>query len=258
MATPYAPRVVTGAWTVAGWAAAAYGIFLTVVAFRSAGGVELTGHWVAQPAFKAAMAVLLAVAAAAHPILREARWLIPALTLSAAGDWLLAIPWWEPSFVAGLTAFLLAHLCFLGALVPLAVASGGRLAGAAVMCVASLGLLVWLWPGLTGAGLVVPVVVYIAVLAAMVCAALLAGLPTRWTAVGAVLFAVSDAMIGIGRFVLDSEALAVPIWWVYAGAQLCITAGFFFGRTATSASEAEHQAPADAISVDWGEDESTE
>ena len=44
-----------------------------------------------------------------------------------------------------------------------------------------------------------------AVLAAMVCAALLARLPTPWTAVGAVCFAVSDAMIGIGEFVLGDR-----------------------------------------------------
>ena len=65
----------------------------------------------------------------------------------------------------------------------------------------------------------------------MVCAALLARLPTPWTALGAVCFAVSDAMIGIGKFVLGSEALAVPIWWVYATSLVLITGGFFFGRT---------------------------
>jgi len=37
-------------------------------------------------------------------------------------------------------------------------------------------------------------------------------------------------MIGIGKFVLRSEALAVPIWWAYATSLLLITAGFFFGR----------------------------
>jgi len=63
-----------------------------------------------------------------------------------------------------------------------------------------------------------------------VCAALLADLPTRWTAVGAVCFAGSDGMIGTGQFVLESHALQVPIWWVYAMSQVLITAGFFFGR----------------------------
>lgn len=231
MRTPYATRLVPTAWAAAGWVGAGYGVFLTVLALRSAPGEALTGHWIGQPAFKAAMAVLLAVAAAAHPILREARWLIPALILSAAGDWLLAIPWWEPSFVAGLTAFLLAHLCFLGALIPLAVVSRARLIGVGLTVVSCLVLLVWFWPGLVREQMTVPVTVYVGVLGAMVCAALLAKLPTRWTAVGAVLFAVSDAMIAISRFVLGNEVLAVPIWWAYAAAQLLITAGFFFGRS---------------------------
>ena len=64
----------------------------------------------------------------------------------------------------------------------------------------------------------------------MACAALLARLPTPWTALGAV----SDGMIGIGKFVLGSEALAVPIWWAYAASLLLITAGFFFGRASES------------------------
>jgi uncharacterized membrane protein YhhN len=54
--------------------------------------------------------------------------------------------------------------------------------------------------------------------------------PTQWTALGAVCFAVFDAMIGIGKLVLRSEALAVPIWWAYATSLLPIPAGFFFGR----------------------------
>jgi uncharacterized membrane protein YhhN len=48
--------------------------------------------------------------------------------------------------------------------------------------------------------------------------------------VGALCFAASDAMIAIGRFILDNDALAVPTWWLYAAAQILITAGFFFGR----------------------------
>ncbi|KAA1430854.1 lysoplasmalogenase [Mycolicibacter arupensis] len=229
--TPYATRRVFIAWAAAGWLGVAYGLFLTVVALRSGPGAELTGQWIGQPAFKAAMAVLLAFAAAAHPILREARWLIPALILSATGDWLLAIPWWEPSFVAGLTAFLLAHLCFLGALLPLAEVTRGGLVGVGVVCVSCLAMLAWLWPGMAREGMTVPVAVYVAVLAAMVCAALLAKLPTPWTAVGAVCFAVSDSMIAISKFVLGNEMLAVPVWWTYAAAVMLITAGFFFGRS---------------------------
>jgi uncharacterized membrane protein YhhN len=232
-----------GAWVAAGWAGIAYGTFLTIVALRLPPGEDLTGQWAAQPAFKASMALLLALAAAAHPIVRERRWLMLALVFSAVGDVLLAIPWWEPSFVLGLAAFLLAHLCFLGALLPLARESSRsrpRLIAVAALCAACVALLVWFWPQLGRDGMTVPVTVYMVVLAAMVSAALLARLPTLWTAVGAVFFAGSDAMIGIGRFVLGSEALAVPIWWAYAGAQVLITAGFFFGRlSGTSATPGE-------------------
>ena len=209
---------------------ACYGGFLIVAALRLPPGAELTGQFTLQPAVKALTAVLLAIAALTHPIARERRWLIAALVFSAAGDFLLAMPWWKPSFVLGLGAFLIAHLCFLAALIPLVYQTGPRLAAAAVMVAACLVLLVWFWPRLLAEGMAVPVTLYIAVLGAMVCAALLARLPTPWTALGAVCFAVSDGMIGIGKFVLGSEALAVPIWWAYAAAILLITAGFFFGR----------------------------
>lgn len=227
---PHTPVSVAGAWLAAGWVGAAYGAFLTVVALRSLPGAPLTGQSTIQPVFKASMAVLLAVAAVAHPDVRERRWLMPALGCSAVGDWLLAIPWWPASFEGGLAAFLAAHLCYLGALVPLAAPSRPRLAAVAVTGLACVVLVAWLWPGLSRAGLVVPVIAYVGVLGAMVCAALLARLPTAWAAAGAVCFAVSDAMIGIDEFVSGSETLAVPVWWAYAAAQILITAGFFFGR----------------------------
>ncbi|QLL09527.1 lysoplasmalogenase [Mycobacterium vicinigordonae] len=232
MEVPYAPRLMVGGWVAAGWAGIAYGIYLTVIAVRLPPGSELTGQWSLQPLFKASMAVLLAVAAVAHPVARERRWLLPALLFSGAGDWLLAMPWWKMSFVLGLGSFLLAHICFLLALLPHVAPSRGRVAAAAVMVLASASMLVWFWPHLSqgSENLTVPVTVYLSVLSAMVCTALLARLPTIWTAVGAVCFAASDSMIAIGKFILGNEALAVPIWWSYAAAEILITAGFFFGR----------------------------
>lgn len=216
-------------WLAGALVGAAYGVFLISAAIRLPAGADLTGQFVGQPVVKAVMAVLLA-AAAASPLLRERRWLVGALLFSAAGDFLLAMPWWEPSFVLGLAAFLLAHLCYLAALIPLVAPSGPRTIAAAVTVVACVALLVWFWPSLAAMGMTVPVTVYIAVLGAMVCAALMARLPTIWTAVGAVCFAVSDAMIGISEFVRGDQLLAVPIWWAYAVSQVLITAGFFFGR----------------------------
>jgi uncharacterized membrane protein YhhN len=218
-------------WLAGVLAGAAYGVLLIVTALRLPSGAELTGQFWLQPAVKALMALLLAGAALSHPIARERRWLVGALVFSAAGDFLLAMPWWAPSFVLGLAAFLLAHLCFLAALIPLARRSAPRLAAATVIVAACVALLVWFWPKLLAEGMALPVTVYIAVLGAMLCAALLARLPTPCTALGAVSFAVSDAMIGIGRFVLNDETLAVPIWGAYGTALALITAGFFFGRT---------------------------
>lgn len=110
--------------------------------------------------------------------MRERRWLVAALLFSAAGDYLLAMPWWEPSFVLGLGAFLVAHLCFLAALLPLVRSSRSRLLAASVVLIACAALLAWFWPRLIEQGMTVPVTLYMAVLAAMVCAALLAELPT--------------------------------------------------------------------------------
>ncbi len=231
IASPYASHVTRTLWGAAAVAGAGYGVFLVVVALESPGGAELTGRFGAQPAVKALAAVLLAGAALTHPIRRERRWLVPALVFSAAGDVLLAMPWWQPSFVLGLGAFLVAHLCFLAALLPLASPRPAtRVAAAVAVCAACVALLVWFWPNMVADGMAPPVLVYMIVLAAMVCAALLARLPTPWTALGAVCFAVSDGMIGIGRFEVRSQALAVPIWWAYAASLLLITAGLLFGR----------------------------
>ena len=43
--------------------------------------------------------------------------------------------------------------------------------------------------------------------------------------------------------VLGNEALAVPIWWSYAAAQILITAGFFFDRDALDEPDVERRRP---------------
>ena len=234
MGTRYAgtPGAVRAWWTAGLIAAVGYGIVLAITAWRLPAGADLTGRFAGQPAAKASMAVLLAIAALFHPIVRERRWLVAALLLSAAGDFFLAVPWWKPAFVCGLGAFLVAHLCFIGALFPLrgnTARSRLMLIGAVVLGFAA--MMTRFWPAMIADGMAVPVIVYMTVLAAMVTAALLARLPTIWTAVGALLFAVSDGMIGIGKFILDSQALELPIWWAYAASMVLITAGLFFGRT---------------------------
>jgi uncharacterized membrane protein YhhN len=122
---------------------AGYGVFLILTVLRLPSGAELTGQFALQPAVKALAAVLLAGAALTHPIARERGWLVFALVFSAAGNFLLAMPWWQPSFVLGLGAFLVAHLCFPVALIPLVSRSGPRLAAVPIWwaCATSLVLI---------------------------------------------------------------------------------------------------------------------
>src|ERR1043165_1077319 len=102
-------RITRTLWLAAVLVAVCYGVFLIVTALRLPPGADLTGQFWLQPAVKATPAVLLAAAAFTHPVVRERRWLIVALLGSAAGDFLLAMPWWKPSFMLGLAAFLVAH-----------------------------------------------------------------------------------------------------------------------------------------------------
>src|SRR6201992_225658 len=85
MEVPYAPRLVAGAWVVAGWAALGYGVFLTVLALRSPPGAELTGHWALQPACKASMALLLTLAPAEDAGVWERRGVFAVLLLCGRG-----------------------------------------------------------------------------------------------------------------------------------------------------------------------------
>ncbi|CAJ4230642.1 yhhN-like family protein [Burkholderia pseudomallei] len=100
------PPRVRGLWLAAALAALLYGLSL--------GHAPYSG----QPAAKAALGVLLLAAALRHPLARERAWLGAALAASTLGDVLLALASWPPSFVAGLGAFLLAHLAYCALFAP--------------------------------------------------------------------------------------------------------------------------------------------
>ncbi|AEI78919.1 hypothetical membrane protein [Cupriavidus necator N-1] len=217
-------------WWIAGTLAGIiYGALLVQVAIELPDGAPLTGHIAMQPAWKTAMAVLLARAAWFHRPLVERRWLVTALLFSALGDLLLALPTLTFSFMGGLGAFLLAHLAYLRVLVPLA---GDTRPHRLIACGAMLGvagtMLGRFWPNM--GPLTVPVAIYVGVLAAMACSALVARLPTPLAALGALCFAASDMMIGIARFLVPFESFQLGIWWTYAAAQVLLVAGIVAGR----------------------------
>lgn len=137
------------------------------------------------------VAVLLA-----GPGVSPVRWLlIVALAASLAGDWLLLPP---GQFVAGLVAFLVAHLAYLALFL-----LGNLQAGPAAIGVAgAAALLVVVGRPILGgarrAGLGGPVLAYFGAILAMAIAATASGSPLA--AAGAWLFVASDTLLGWDRF----------------------------------------------------------
>ena len=185
--------------------------------------------------FQAAGAVLFGVAAdllylrlAAKPFImlamvawiwpfksRYQRWIIIGLLFSILGGLLLE---WSGLFLAGLIAFLLAHLAYIGAYLK----ATRRLAIGWMIpfFLYGLGIYALLWPGL--GNMTLPVGIYILVICAMMwrAAACLGsrGQPTRgeWAAlIGAILFALSDSLIGIVAFLNPLAWLNYPILIFY-------------------------------------------
>jgi len=143
------------------------------------------------------------------------------LAWSVAGDLCLLSRGTGRVFLLGMLAFLLAHLCYIGAfglrgihwdlapwVLPPLVGGG-------------IGVLRWLWPRLQGPmRLAVPA--YLLAVTGMLAAALLAVLPAwrPWTlGTGALLFFLSDALVARQRFVQPSPWNRVVGLPLYYGAQ---------------------------------------
>lgn len=163
----------------------------------------------------AALVALIAVAALLDADSGTVRaWFVVALAFSLAGDVFLVLP--RDAFAAGLASFLLAHVAYT---IGLNVDGGGATAlGVAGVIVAAaaipLGRRIVAGVRSTGEdGLAAPVVAYMVVISAMVVSALAAG--GGWAAAGAVLFYVSDALIGWTRFVGPVPAGRVAVRVTY-------------------------------------------
>jgi len=158
------------------------------------------------------------------------RWLLAgALACSTLGDVLLEL---HGLFVPGLGAFLCAHLLY-AALFARDWPGRTRLtvrqrALLGLLFVFSATLTAWLWPGL--GGLAVPVLIYISALTTM--AALAIGADPRYPAIawGALLFVLSDSLIGITRFRSPLPLGDYLVWGTYYVAQCCLALGFLRGR----------------------------
>ncbi len=148
------------------------------------------------------------------------RLLALALLLSSCGDILLACG--NAYFLGGLALFLCAHLVYLA----LFLRCRGALRTPALLVFLLLYGLVfgaWLAPSL--GPLRVPVFCYIAAILAMAAAASQAAYPTRWVLLGALLFLVSDSLLGAGRFKSPLPLGGVLVWTTYYAAQCAIALG---------------------------------
>jgi uncharacterized membrane protein YhhN len=163
---------------------------------------------------------LVAMAVALDPADDTQRaWFVAALVFSLLGDVLLLDD--DRWFVPGLAAFLVAHVCYvIGFWVDpptaVAIAVGAAVAVAFIAPIA-VGVIRALRSG-PHAALVGPVGAYIVVIGAMVASALASGKPAA--AVGALLFAASDAMIAWNKFVRSFTWAGVAIMVTYHLGQL--------------------------------------
>jgi uncharacterized membrane protein YhhN len=136
--------------------------------------------------------------------------ILAGLALSAVGDALL-LSARQPAFLAGLVAFLLAHVAYAVAFASASRPSLLALVGVAAFTAAALR---WLWPSL--GALRVPVVVYCAAISAMLWLAL--GVDRPEIRVGAALFYLSDLLVARDRFVrpgIANRLVGLPLY--YAG-----------------------------------------
>lgn len=185
-----------------------------------AGGASLAGLlWAEARDRAAARAVLktatslgfvgLALALGVHG--PYGRWLTAGLALSVAGDVCLLSKAKAP-FLAGLVAFLLAHLAYAAAFFPLSSPSRGVLAA----LLAAAALVLWrLWPHLGAMRL--PVSAYTAVITAMLWLAL--GVHRGDVVAGALLFYASDLLVARGTFVAPGKANQLLGWPLYYAGQ---------------------------------------
>lgn len=172
----------------------------------------------------ATLALMIAAAVVWHPLGADRQWVftVGALGLSLAGDVFLMLP--KDLFLLGLAAFLGGHLAYIAAFDPLAepVLAGAVLGGLLVAGGIYLRVLYRNMPERTRAKYRIPVAAYFLAISVMVgsAASLLArpGIPKAASvsaAVGAVLFLVSDALIGWRRFVRPFRNVDLAIIVLY-------------------------------------------
>jgi len=187
---------------------------------------EMVGRRTLVYVFKPLTTVLIIALAAQLPAEAASRYrmaILAGLVLSLAGDVFLMLP--ADRFIAGVAAFLAAHLAYLTAftsVVPWAASP----APFAVIGVVVAGILMALWRSLP-AGMRAPLVVYAVVLGAMAAQAIsqavvLGSAAATAGAVGAALFLASDTALVLNRFARPFRFAPLVVLGSYYSAQVLI------------------------------------
>jgi uncharacterized membrane protein YhhN len=191
-------------------------------------GVFAIGDWIAKARHNrpleylckpATLVALTAAALALDPAAdAQARrgWFVAALVFSLAGDVFLMFDDEERDlFVAGLAAFLVAHLCYVAGFWTDPPTDGALVVAVVVvvLCVLPFAARILIALRDEDPALRVPVGAYIAVISAMVASAVASG--NAAAGAGAALFASSDTMIAWNRFVRPFRSADVAIMVTY-------------------------------------------
>ncbi len=161
---------------------------------------------------------------------RVNRLLGTALSLGALGDFLLGVHRLGPLnadklFLCGLGAFLFGHLVYILMFSRFRLQNWGRYNAARELGVVAVVLtLAFVLAALRNSlgPLLIPVVVYALVLAAMAISAMLAEMGTPLAGVGALCFVASDAMLAIAKFRGPFAGHESVVWITYYLAQMLI------------------------------------
>jgi len=192
------------------WTLVAVAVVVAVVDWIAVARADRRLEYLAKPGVLMALTAACAVLPAGHTDLVDRKWwFVAALVACLAGDVLLMLP--SDLFVAGLGAFLVGHLLYIGGLLqppsppgvpPFAFSTAGLVVAAFVAVAYGIVPATLIFRALVRDGqraLVPPVAVYLVVILVMAVLAANVGVPMALA--GAALFVASDTILAVNRFV---------------------------------------------------------
>lgn len=126
----------------------------------------------------------------------------------------------EELFIWGLGAFFIAHIFYIFSLLPFK-----RKSLKAVSIYALYGIAMCAVLASSLGDLLVPVIVYMAILLFMAISTIISTNSNQWLILGGLSFVISDSLIGINKFIVDIPSSAVFIMFFYYAAQYCLVTG---------------------------------